>query len=106
MSKETITPKTKPEHPTEKNINNNIAFLTDLRKLLVKYSGGCSIQNGYPCGTCLTNIFSDLLTVDAPEYNEHNDPVDRVNEIWRGILQMRELDPFYQELQAKELDNL
>lgn len=100
--------KIQPEHPT-KSINNNIAFLTDLRELLVKYSGECNIQNGYPCGTCLTGIFSDLLNSDTPEYKEHNEPVDRVNEIWRGILQMRELDPLYKKLQAKEqkeLDNL
>jgi len=60
-----------------------------LRKWLVKYTGGCELHDGWPCGTCTCYLFGQLLDKSAPEYGEHNDPVDRVNEIWRAILQIR-----------------
>jgi hypothetical protein len=62
----------------------------DLQKFLVKHTGGCTVQNGWPCGTCAIALFEDLgLNPKAKEYKEHNKPVDRTNEVWRAILQIR-----------------
>ena len=35
-------------------------------------------------------LLGKLLPHTAQEYVEHNDPVDRVNEVWRAILQLRD----------------
>jgi hypothetical protein len=72
----------------------------DLRLWLVENTG-CEIQGGYvegkkqiygwPCGTCVAHLFDKLgLDIRKKEYNEHNDEVDRVNEVWRAILQIRD----------------
>jgi len=62
----------------------------DLRKYLVEYTG-CEIQDGWPCGTCIMALLNGLGLDDTkPEYKEHNKPIDRHNEVWRAILQIRE----------------
>jgi hypothetical protein len=59
----------------------------ELRQWLVKYTG-CDIQHtGWPCGTCCLNLLAELGVV---EDKQHNKPIDRSNEVWRGILQIRE----------------
>jgi len=61
----------------------------ELRKWAVKYAR-CAIQEGtgggWPCGTCMCYLLSEL---GVKEHNIHNHPVDRVNEVWRAILQIR-----------------
>jgi hypothetical protein len=74
------------------------SFLNDFRELLVTHCGGCAIQEAkdgteWPCGTCVTALFGSVLDVNSKEYDEHNEDVDRVNEIWRAILQMRDALP-------------
>ena len=63
----------------------------ELRQWLVKWTAGCQVQNGateaWPCGTCACALFADL---GAVEDKKHNKPIDRNNELWRGILQIRE----------------
>jgi len=62
----------------------------ELRKWAVK-STGCDIQNGWPCGTCFINLLEELgLNSENAQYKEHNKPVNRANEVWRAILQIRE----------------
>ena len=61
-----------------------------LRLWLVKYTG-CAIQEGangklYPCGTCVIDL---LKRLGVKEDKQHNKPIDRLNEMWRGILQIR-----------------
>ena len=64
----------------------------ELKEWLVKHTAGCDVQaNGWPCGTCTTHLLGALgLTPNHSQYDEHNDPIDRVNEVWRAILQIRE----------------
>ena len=68
----------------------------ELRKWAIKVAGGCDIQSGagdkknYPCGTCFNSGLGRLLKEKNPLYKEHNKPVDRINEIWRGLLQIRD----------------
>jgi hypothetical protein len=51
----------------------------------------CRVQNGWPCGTCFFDLLRRIgLNEDAPEYHAHNDPVDRANEVWRAVLQIRD----------------
>ena len=62
---------------------------------LVRGTNGCDIQGGadgsaWPCGTCICSLLGALMPPDAPEYSLHNEPIDRVNEVWRAILQMRD----------------
>jgi len=65
-----------------------------LRKWAVKYTAGCDIQGedrGWPCGTCFITLLDELgLNSKKKEYRQHNKPVDRANEVWRAILQIRE----------------
>lgn len=82
MAKFKLTPKAKE-------------FREDLRALLVDYSGGCAIQEGadgsqWPCGTCMCALFTSVMDHEDPQYQQRNDPVDRVNEIWRAVLQIRD----------------
>jgi len=69
----------------------------ELRKWLVKYTG-CGVQEGingknYPCGTCFMALLDSLgLDGHNPEYEEHNKPVDRHNEVWRAVLQIRDAE--------------
>ena len=67
-----------------------------LRKWAVKYSGGCDIQEGetsggWPCGTCFISLLNEVgLTSTNDAYSDRNKDVDRANEVWRAILQIRE----------------
>ena len=71
----------------------------EFRILLVKYSK-CSIQGGmikgkkseggWPCGTCTVHLLTSLGLDLNDDYRAHNKPVDRTNEVWRAILQIRD----------------
>lgn len=66
----------------------------EIRKTLV-YLSGCELQEGadgksWPCGTCLLAILGDLVDEKAAEYHEHNSQIDRLNEVWRFVLQLRD----------------
>ena len=63
----------------------------ELRQWLVKYTAGCDLQDGWPCGTCFIALLDRLgLDEKQEEYHEHNEKIDRANEVWRAILQIRE----------------
>ena len=63
----------------------------EFREWLVKWTD-CSIQTGnFPCGTCTMDLLKKL---GVKEDGDHNKPVDRLNEVWRGILQIREFATF------------
>jgi hypothetical protein len=75
-----------------------LQFVEDLRTALMNGTGGCGLQQGadgkrWPCGTCVCHLLGTLMPYAKPEYSQHNDPVDRVNEVWRAILQIREFPP-------------
>jgi hypothetical protein len=67
----------------------------ELRKWLIKNTK-CKIQvsnNGkaYPCGTCVIHLLNSIgLNPKVKEYKLHNEKVDRLNEVWRAILQIRD----------------
>lgn len=67
----------------------------DFRKWLVDYAD-CEIQEGkdemtYPCGTCTMALLDAIgLKSEEKEYKEHNEDIDRCNEVWRAILQIRD----------------
>ena len=67
----------------------------ELRKWAVKWTR-CDIQKGqdgkgWPCGTCFCAMLKDIgLNSRREEYQEHNKPIDRINEVWRAILQIRD----------------
>jgi hypothetical protein len=70
-------------------------FIEDLRLALIKGTFGCALQEGadgreWPCGTCICALLGRVMPHAAPEYSQHNKPVDRVNEVWRAILQIRD----------------
>lgn len=70
-------------------------FVNDLRLALVKATEGCELQegagkSGWPCGTCVVALLSEVMPPSDAQYEEHNNPVDRMNEVWRGILQIRD----------------
>lgn len=77
-----------------------ISKIEKIREFLIELTNGCSIQGGlvkgkmenfgWPCGTCTTYALSELIDNKDPMTHEHNEPIDRINEIWRGILQIRE----------------
>lgn len=78
---------------TNKQINQ---CREELRQWLVKWTG-CGVQSGYdekgkyqdydwPCGTCTCNLIGRL---GVHENAQHNKPIDKVNEMWRAILQIR-----------------
>ena len=74
--------------------NREATFVEALRVALVEATT-CAIQEstdgkGWPCGTCACALLAALLPHTAAEYGEHNDPIDRVNEVWRAILQIRD----------------
>ena len=63
----------------------------ELRQWLVKWTD-CDIQNGWPCGTCVMNLLDKLgLDKKRKEYSEHNEKIERHNEVWRAILQIKRL---------------
>lgn len=62
----------------------------EFRRFLIRNTG-CTMQqdkNGkpYPCGTCTIDL---MKRMGMKESKQHNKPVDRLNEVWRGILQVR-----------------
>ena len=66
----------------------------DLRIWLIKYTN-CAIQESnsgdYPCGTCVIYLLKQIgLNSSNKEYKRHNKPIDRANEVWRAILQIRD----------------
>jgi hypothetical protein len=68
----------------------------EFRQWLVKYTS-CDIQDakgsegGWPCGTCVMNLLDSIgLDSSKEEYQEHNEELDRHNEVWRAILQIRD----------------
>ena len=70
-------------------------FVEALRLALIDACLGCCIQKAadgsdWPCGTCVTDLLANLLPERNPEYHRHNAPVDRSNEVWRAILQLRD----------------
>jgi hypothetical protein len=70
-------------------------FVEDLRIALVLGTNGCMLQQGadgraWPCGTCVCHLLAGVMDQEAPEYAAHNEPVDRINEVWRAILQIRD----------------
>lgn len=73
-----------------------------LRKWLVDATG-CGIHSGmiegkmqdwgWPCGTCFFDLLERLgLDSTQPAYKERDSVVDRANEVWRAIIQIREGD--------------
>ena len=61
----------------------------ELKNWLVKNTG-CDVQNGWPCGTCTVYLLQKLgLRSSKDDYHQHNKPVDRINEVWRAVLQIR-----------------
>ena len=73
----------------------------ELRLWLEKFTGGCAVQAGYineekadfgwTCGTCFMALLNGLGLDDTKEeYQEHSEPVERHNEVWRAILQIRD----------------
>ena len=66
----------------------------EFREFLVRHTK-CEIQPdpdglGWPCGTCAIDLLRRLgVNPKAPEFNEHNAPVDRLNEVWRAIQMIR-----------------
>ncbi len=83
-------------------------FREALRQSLIAATGGCAMQEAaegalWPCGTCTCALLAMLLSKEVPEYQEHNTPPDRINEVWRAILQLRDgtpLDTVRNERQA------
>jgi hypothetical protein len=70
-------------------------FVKDLRVALILGTEGCMLQQGadgraWPCGTCVCHLLANIMNQRAPEYAAHNEPVDRINEVWRPILQIRD----------------
>ena len=68
----------------------------ELRQWLINNSD-CECQEGihgrtYPCGTCLFALLKNigLNPRQKGEYDEHNDKIDRLNEVGRAILQIRD----------------
>ena len=60
----------------------------ELRQWMVKWTG-CELQGpnySWPCSTC---TFELLKQLGLSEDGQHNDPVNRMNEVWRGIIQIR-----------------
>jgi hypothetical protein len=83
------------ERFAEERLTEQREFVEDLRLALIKGTHGCELQEGtdgkpWPCGTCTCGLLAGLIPDSAAEYSQHNHPVDRVNEVWRAILQIRD----------------
>jgi len=67
-----------------------------IRELAIEISGGCVLQEGegdgkpYPCGTCFCAGLGQLIDEESEAYKDHNQEVDRINEVWRFLLQLRD----------------
>lgn len=84
--------------PIKKEIKENaIKAREELRKWAVKWTK-CGIQEGIdrkecPCGTCFCALLENIgLNPRKKEYKEHNVKVDRINEVWRALLQIRDTE--------------
>lgn len=63
----------------------------ELRQWAVKWTKCDAQHTGYPCGTCFCHLLGEL---GVRETGLHNDPVERTNEVWRALLQIRgDYDP-------------
>lgn len=67
----------------------------ELRKWLIKWTK-CDLQTSksgnYPCGTCVMHLLDSIgLDSKKKEYKENNNNNDRHNEVWRAILQIRDV---------------
>jgi hypothetical protein len=88
---------------TDKNIGASsyrAEFINDIRLALVNATA-CEAQEGadgsfWPCGTCTCAFLATIIREDK-DYYDHNAPPDRINEVWRAILQIRD----YQENSKK-----
>jgi len=59
----------------------------ELRQWLIKWTKGCNIQTGgWSCGTCTIWLLKQLGVRESGNYNK---PRNRLNEVWRAILQIR-----------------
>lgn len=66
-----------------------------IRELAIEIAGGCECQEGndkqtYPCGTCFNFGLGQLIDKKTKEYKKHNETPDRINEVWRFLLQLRD----------------
>jgi hypothetical protein len=76
-------------------IDRQREFVEDLRLAFVNGTNGCALQEAadgkaWPCGTCTCALLESVMPMTTPEYARHNEPIDRVNEVWRAILQIRD----------------
>ena len=76
-------------------VEEKIKYRKTMRNWAVKISGGCTVQQGddgqtYPCGSCFCAGLGQLIDEKKADYKEHNEPVDRINEVWRFLLQLRD----------------
>ena len=91
-----------PGSKQEKKVNTKGRWQPDiprareeLRKWLTRYTH-CTVQQGavptpgWPCGTCACDLLGRLgLDPKNPDFHARNVPPDRINEVWRAILQIR-----------------
>ena len=74
----------------------------ELREWIATYTM-CEVQKGWACGTCLIGFLSEL---GVYEDKQHNKPIERCNEVWRAILQIREHDNEYKRLEKEEAEEM
>lgn len=60
----------------------------EFKRWLASWAGCGELENGWPCGTCTRQLVASLGAVE--DNAQHNEPIDRVNEVWRAIIQIRE----------------
>ncbi len=68
--------------------NEKNKCVEELKRWLASWTGCGEPHDGWPCGACTRRLFASLGAVEDDA--EHNEPVDRVNEVWRAIIQIRE----------------
>ena len=61
----------------------------------IRVAGGCNVQAGingksWPCGSCFNYGLGLLIDEGAKNFRKHNEPVNRINEVWRFVLQIRD----------------
>ena len=71
-----------------------------LREWIATYTM-CEVQKGWACGTCLIEF---LVELGVYEDKQHNKPIERCNEVWRAILQIREHDNEYKRVEKEEAE--
>ena len=67
--------------------NKEIKMYKEGLKNFLVHGTECELQSGWPCATCTVNFLDQL---GIKEDGDHNENIDRVNEVWRAILQVRE----------------